>query len=119
MANNLLWGWPSHVVNTTTSALMAGIRPAEAYRRLLLHRRRDDHAARALREYRYMVSAFGDAFEAAVQAFKSGDSVLAPHETEWFKASSQTLDGSATRTAFGFVPTRTVGDLLKNGLTAL
>lgn len=120
MANNLLWGWPSHVVNTVTSAYMSGIRPAERIVGSFFNGGGSAMRTRALREYRYMVSAMGDAWHAAVQAFKTGDSVLAPHETEWFKAARKTLDGAAPGTSgLNFVPMHTVGDAFKNLFTAL
>lgn len=119
MANNLLWGWPSHVVNTVTSAYMSGIRPAERIVGSFLTGGGSAMRTRALREYRYMVSAYGDAWEAAKAAFLSGDSRLAPHETEWFKAANASLDGTTKPSAFGFTPVNTVGDLLANGLRAL
>lgn len=118
MANNLLWGWPSHVVNTITSAYMAGIRPAERIVGSFFNGGGSAMRTRALREYRYMASSLGDAWHFGFKAFMSGDSVLAPHETEWFKVASKSMDGDVAK-ATEFVPTRTVGDVFKNGFTAL
>ena len=119
MANNLLWGWPSHVVNTVTSAYMTGVRPAERIIGSFATGGGSAMRRRALREYRYMVSSLGDAWHFASQSFKSGDSVLAPHETEWFKAASNAIDGSVAQAPGTFTQTKTVGDLFKNGFTAL
>lgn len=123
MANNLLWGWPTHAVNIATAAYMSMVRPAEKIVGSYFVKGGGGGGMRrqALKEYAYMVSSVGDAWTFAKDAFIKGDSVLAPHQTEWFTAGSQggqaqNLKGAA---AMGFRPIQTFQDFLLNGMTAL
>lgn len=123
MANNLLWGWPTHAVNIATAAYMSMVRPAERIIGSYFAKGGNGSSMRraALKEYGYMASAMGDAWQFAKDAFIRGDSMLAPHQTEWFTAASpngapQAMKGMA---AMGFRPLNTLGDFFHNGLAAL
>ena len=94
MTNGLLWLWPTHLVNTTTNAFMLAARPTEklfgsAALRLITKdpgRRAElsSVSRQALREYAYTVTSLADGWANAVEAFKKGDSILNPHNTEFF-----------------------------------
>lgn len=118
MANNLLWGWPTHAVNMVTAAYMGMVRPAEKIVGSFLVKNGGGLRQQGLKEYAYMVSALGDARKFAVDAFLKGDSILSPHQTEWFTAGAQgqSLKGAA---AMGFRPLNTMADYFHNGFTAM
>lgn len=92
LTNGLLWLWPTHVVNLATNAYMLAARPGEklfgsAALRLVTR----DPAKRAalssvsrqaLREYTYTIASLADGWANAVEAFRRGDSILSPHNTE-------------------------------------
>lgn len=120
MANNLLWGWPTHAVNIATAAYMSMVRPAEKIVGSYFVKGGSGGAMRqaGLKEYGYMASAVGDAWQFAKDAWIKGDSILSPHQTEWFTAggSKGNLKGMA---AMGFRPLNTLQDFFHNGFTAL
>ena len=87
LTNNLLWNWTTHVVNTSTNLYMLGARPAEKMVGSLFQGASGSSIrAQAMREYAYTVTSVGDAWSSLVEAFLRGDSVLAPHQTEYFRA---------------------------------
>lgn len=121
MANNLLWGWPTHAVNMATAAYMSLVRPAEKIIGSYLVQNGGGMRRAAAKEYAYMASSLADAWTFAKDAFIRGDSMLAPHNTEWFTAGNgaqgpQAMTGMA---AMGLRPIRTYADFLHNGFTAL
>lgn len=120
MANNLLWGWPTHAVNLATAAYMGMVRPAEKIVGSYFVKGGGGSAMRqvALKEYGYMVTSIGDAWTFAKDAWLKGDSILSPHQTEWFSVGTQgqNLKGAA---AMGFRPLNTMADYFHNGFTAL
>ncbi|WP_157018447.1 hypothetical protein [Mesorhizobium xinjiangense] len=76
-------------MNITSSAFMLAGRPTEKLLGSLALGPKsggDILRQQALREYAYTVSALGDGWEALVEAFKRGDSILNPHNTEYFGA---------------------------------
>ncbi|UIY29187.1 hypothetical protein LZK73_21885 [Neorhizobium galegae] len=101
LTNGLLWMWPTHLVNTTTNALMLFARPTEKlFGSTALQLLAKDPARRAelssvsrqaLREYSYTMSSLTDGWFAAVEAFRRGDSILSPHNTEYFQGGANTL----------------------------
>jgi len=114
LTNGLLWLWPTHLVNTTTNLYMAAARPAEKLlganiakfgsmdpgRRAQLTK----ISKQARLEYVYTVTSIGDAWHNAYEAFMTGDSKLAPYNTEWF-------DGSTTGHGQNVVPWRKADSL--------
>ena len=121
MANNLLWGWPTHAVNIATAAYMSVVRPAEKIVGSYFVKGGGGSAMRqaALKEYGYMVSAMGDAWTFAKDAWVKGDSILSPHQTEWFTAGGNTGTNLKGLAAMGFRPVNTLGDFYHNGFKAL
>ncbi|MCC5780531.1 hypothetical protein H7H48_15830 [Nitratireductor sp. B36] len=102
LTNGLLWMWPTHLVNTTTNALMMVGRPTEklfgsSALRLLTKdpARRAELSAvarQAKKEYLYTVTALSEGWTNAVEAFRRGDSILNPHNTEFFDVGVQTQE---------------------------
>lgn len=94
LTNSLLWLWPTHAVNMTTTALMTVGRPTEKLLGSLAigpKQGGDIIRQQAIKEYGYTVAALGDAWTAAKDAFLQGDSILSPHNTEFFAGGGQTL----------------------------
>lgn len=93
-SNNLLWGWPTHVVNTTSNVLMLGLRPTEKLLGGVAQSIRGKEGGGALvkqaaLEYRYTVTSLMDGFTAMSEAFIKGDSQLSPFQkTEFFEEGS-------------------------------
>lgn len=121
MANNLLWGWPTHAVNIATAAYMGMVRPAEKIIGSYLVKNGGGMRRAGLKEYGYMASSIADAWTLAKDAWVRGDSILSPHNTEWFTAGAaggapQSMKGMA---AMGLKPIHTYRDFLENGITAL
>lgn len=118
-ANNLLWGWPSHVRNLIGNVYMLGSTPAmRAVGSFGLREGGQTVRVQAMREYRYMLSSVSDAAHMAVQAYLKGDSALDPFGNEFFReaGSGQQKAGAAgaMRDAIGLVPINTVGDAWTN-----
>ncbi|WP_266031234.1 hypothetical protein [Brucella intermedia] len=98
LTNGLLWWWPTHAVNMTTNALMLAARPTEKlFGSSALRLITKDAGKRAelstvsrqaLKEYGYMVTSLSDGWSSAVEAFRRGDSILSPHNTEYVNPSS-------------------------------
>ena len=93
--NNLLWGLRTHFINFSTNFYMVAARPME---RILGSMAQSKIAARtgdqelaaaalqtrqeALHAYTYMGATLSDNWKSAVEAFKQGDSIMAPHSNE-------------------------------------
>ncbi|MER9852268.1 hypothetical protein NKJ55_34280 [Mesorhizobium sp. M0106] len=97
LTNGLLWMWPTHVVNMTTNAFMLAARPFEkTFGSAALRLVTKDAGKRAelsslsrqgLREYHYTIASLADGWSDAVEAFRRGDSILNPQNTEFFDGS--------------------------------
>lgn len=90
LTNNLLWHWPTHLVNTTTNMYMLGARPME---KLIGSVAQGSHGSavrrQAIKEYAYLTHSLGDAWSGMVDAFLKGDSTIAPHTDEYFQSGSR------------------------------
>jgi hypothetical protein len=89
LVNSLLWLYPTHLVNTTTNFYMLVARPTEKLLgSLALSVAKNPQAGalrkQAMKEYTYTLAALGDAWEAAMETFMRGDSILTPHGVEYF-----------------------------------
>lgn len=90
LTNNLLWNYPTHIVNTTTNFYMLAARPAEKLIGSMFQGSRGGAIrSQALREYRYALASLGDAWEGLYTAFVKGDSILSPHTDEYFAQGSR------------------------------
>ncbi|MER8948291.1 hypothetical protein [Mesorhizobium sp. M0809] len=97
LTNGLLWMWPTHMVNLTTNAFMLAARPTEKiFGSAALRLITKDPGKRAelsslsrqgLREYHYTIASLADGWSNAVEAFRRGDSILNPQNTEFFDGS--------------------------------
>lgn len=114
LTNSLLWLWPTHVTNITSSALMLMGRPTEKLLGSFAVGPKsggDILRQQAIREYGYTVASMSDAWTAMKDAFLRGDSLLSPHNTEFFAG------GAAIRTAQQPLPWRpvtSISDLVHN-----
>lgn len=90
LTNGLLWFYPTHLVNTTTNLYMLAARPTEKWIGSLAQGRRGGAVRKqAQLEMAYTLNSLGDAWSAMVEAFKRGDSILAPHQEEMFERGSR------------------------------
>jgi hypothetical protein len=64
------------------------VRPAEKIIGSFLVKDGGNMRRAALKEYSYMASSIADCWTPAKDAFIRGDSILSPHNTEWFTAGS-------------------------------
>lgn len=118
LTNSLLWLWPTHAVNMTTTALMTVGRPTEKLLgSLALGPKQGGDIIRqqAIKEYSYTAATLGDAWTAMKDAFLRGDSILSPHNTEFFSG------GQALRTAqqpLPWKPVNSITDLAHNAWVA-
>lgn len=88
LANSLLWQWPTHAVNVTSNVMMLLGRPTEKLLGAIAMGPKtsgDILRRQAIAEYTGTVAALGDAWEAMAGAFLRGDSILNPHNTEYFQ----------------------------------
>lgn len=114
LTNSLLWLWPTHVTNITSSVIMLAGRPTEKLigsMALGPKQGGDIIRQRAIKEYAYTVASLGDAWTAMKDAFLRGDSILAPHDTEFFSG------GGTIRTAqqpLPWKPVTSITDLAHN-----
>lgn len=114
LTNSLLWLWPTHVTNITSSMMMLVGRPTEKLLGSFVAAPKaggDILRQRAIREYGYTAASLGDAWTAMKDAFLRGDSILSPHNTEFFQG------GSTARTAqqpLPWRPIKSVSDLAYN-----
>ena len=114
LTNSLLWLYPTHVVNIASNLYMLAGRPTEKLIGGLAMGPRnggDILRQRAIREYAATVSALGDAWHSGVEAFLRGDSLLSPHNTEFFQ-------GGVTQMPLQWKPATNVGDLAENAWKA-
>jgi hypothetical protein len=94
LTNNLLWFYPTHLVNTTTNFYMLAARPTEKLLgSMALGKGGSAVRRQALKEYAYMTNSLGDAWHGMVEAFKRGDSLLSPHHDEFFEQGSRVNAG--------------------------
>lgn len=117
LTNGLLWMWPTHLVNTTGNALMAFARPTEklfgsAALRLMTKdpgkaAELSTIARQSMKEYLYTVTSLADGWHNAVEAFRRGDSILNPHQTEFF-------DVGLTTEAMPWRPVQGINDIAYN-----
>lgn len=116
LSNNLLWLWPTHLMNVTSSAMMIVGRPTEKLLGSFAVGPKTGNIMRrqALKEYSATVAALGDGWTALVEAFKRGDSLLSPHNTEVFQSGSL----GTTLPRIQWKPIKTVSDLVENALNA-
>ncbi|NKW09147.1 hypothetical protein HGG76_02560 [Ochrobactrum tritici] len=124
MTNGLLWMWPTHLVNMTTNAMMLVGRPTEKiFGSAALQLVTKDAAKKAelssisrqaMREYTYMVSSIGDGLKSALEAFRRGDSILTPHNSEYFNSSSTGIAADA----LNWKPVNSVWDVVENAWTS-
>lgn len=124
LTNGLLWMWPTHLVNMTTNAFMLAARPTEklfgsAALRLITKdpgRRAElsSISRQALREYTYTVATIGDGWQAATEAFLRGDSILSPHNTEYFQKGTTGVSTGQ----IPWKPVNSVVDLVQNAWMA-
>lgn len=116
LSNNLLWLWPTHLMNVTSSAMMIVGRPTEKLLGSFAVGPQTGNIMRrqALKEYSATVAALGDGWTALVEAFKRGDSLLSPHNTEAFQSGSL----GTTLQRIQWKPIKTVSDFVDNALNA-
>ena len=120
ITNGLLWLWPTHTVNTTTNGLMLLGRPTEklfgsAALRLItkdpIKRAELSSVSRqAMREFHYTFASLADGWTNAVEAFRRGDSILNPHNTEYFDSGA----GGIGTQPLPWKPVNSVWDLAQN-----
>lgn len=121
--NNLLWGWQTQVVNGVTNLYMLASRPFEKVLGSAVGQATgaiegaaaSSMRVQAVREYRYMTAAFYDAFKLAVRTFMTGDSIIAPHASEYFRSVGRAETNTG---ALPFRPVNNVGDLAYNAWAA-
>ncbi|WP_156771727.1 hypothetical protein [Labrys sp. WJW] len=89
-ASNLLWGWKTQVNNLVSNTVTALVRPAE---RVIGSYSMGEAGAsirqQAVKQYLYMASSLPDAWNAAVEAFRLGDSRLAMHNLDLYGTPTQ------------------------------
>jgi hypothetical protein len=118
LTNSLLWLWPTHVMNVTSSLYMIAARPTEKLLGSIAIPPKvggDILRQRALKEYAYTIASLGDGWIALKDAFLRGDSILSPHNTEFFQSST------AMKTAqqpLPWKPVNSIWDLAQNAMMA-
>lgn len=130
LVNNLLWGWPTHVVNLAGTVFMMGARPMQRaigaqVQRGLPTSWGGTSAAEAsaattqnLRQYRYMVSSLIPSTRMALKAFVDGESVITPFRTVWFRYSAAQRQEARTTGRIQFRPANSVENLAHNAAMA-
>jgi hypothetical protein len=115
LTNSLLWLYPTHVVNMTSNLYMLAARPTEKLIGSLAVQgaERSIIQQRALKEYRYTLASLSDGWDAMLGALKRGDSILSPHNTEYFGAGSIAHPQQPQ-----WKPINGLWDIVHNGLTA-
>ncbi len=115
-ANNLLWLYPTHVVNLASNTYMLAARPTEKILgSLALGAKGSPIRQQAMKEYSYMAASLGDAWSGLVDAFKRGDSILNPQRTEYFEGGSS----GVTAKPLQWREVRDVWDLFNNAYNAI
>ncbi|QND25794.1 hypothetical protein HB773_04585 [Sinorhizobium meliloti] len=118
LTNSLLWLWPTHVTNMTTSLYMLAARPAEKFLGSIAIAPKaggDVLRQRAIKEYVYTVASLGDAWTAMKDAFLRGDSILSPHNTEFFQGGA-TL--KTVQQPLPWKPAKSIWDIAQNAMMA-
>jgi hypothetical protein len=113
--NNLLWGWRTHFINFSTNLYMVGGRPLER----IIGSYRVGGAegtrvrAESWKQFSYMGASLSDAWTAAVQTYRQGDSVLHPHQQE-----AMTMGGELGKTIaqMPWKPMDSTASILHNAL---
>lgn len=124
-ANNILWLWPSHARNSLGNVFMLMTTPGmRAVGSFMLKEGGQDIRTASMREYRYMLSAAGDAWQTAKEAYLRGDSIINPHNSnEYFTAvsgdSNVAAAGAKASNPIGLRPLNTVGDFYHNLFAAV
>lgn len=116
LANNLLWKWPTHVVNTTTNMYMLMARPMEKALGSFFVPGGKSIRRQAWKEMSYTFTALGDGWNAMVAAFDQADSIMAPHMTEHFQVGNFAGNQSLS---MKFKPVNNIWDVIQNGWTAI
>ncbi|GAB5505967.1 MAG: hypothetical protein Rhirs2KO_11300 [Rhizobiaceae bacterium] len=113
LANNLLWMWPTHLVNVTTNVMMMVGRPTEKLIGGFVLR---NSVARkqALKEYTYLTSSLSDSWRIAMDAFLTGNSQLKPFGDE-FLETTRAVGGDVRA---GWQPANSVWNITSNSLRA-
>lgn len=115
LTNNLLWFYPTHLVNTTTNLYMLAARPLEKWiGGVAMGTRGSAIRRQAQMEFAYTVNSLGDAWSAMVEAFRRGDSVLSPHQTEAFEQGSR-----VNASPIQWKPVKDIWDLFHNAYSAV
>lgn len=115
--NNVLWQWPTHLLNVTGSVMMVIGRPTEKLIGSYVVGGKTGNLLRqqALKEYLYTTASLGDAWTALFAAFNKGDSILSPHNTEVFQAGPT----AATQGPIVWKPVNNLMDIVENGFAAI
>lgn len=113
LANNLLWMYPTHLVNVTTNVMMMVGRPTEKLIGGFVLR---NSVARkqALKEYTYLTSSLSDSWRIAMDAFLTGNSQLKPFGDEFLESASAI--GGDVRA--GWQPANSVWNITSNSIRA-
>ncbi|MBO6726511.1 MAG: hypothetical protein JJ911_12695 [Rhizobiaceae bacterium] len=116
LTNSLLWLYPTHVVNLSSNLYMLAARPTEKLLGSVTVRGPQGPILRdaAIKEYSYTVASLSDGWSAMVEAFKRGDSLLSPRNTEYFGAGSSTT----RQQRIEWIPVQGLWDVVRNGLLA-
>lgn len=119
LVNNLLWSPVTHGVNLVTNLYNVGVRPLERTIGSFAVRGSEGSAIRqeALKQYSYMGHALTDGWRSAVKAWKTGDSVLTPHQSEAYSA--QTSIGQDIAQMPIFKPHDSIANVLTNAFAAV
>lgn len=118
LTNSLLWLYPTHLTNITSSVIMLAGRPTEKLLGSLAIAPKaggDIIRQQAIKEYAYTVGALGDAWQAMKDAFLRGDSILSPHNTEFFQGGGTI---QTTQQALPWRPVKGVSDLAYNAVVS-
>lgn len=114
LINGPLWWYPTHVVNGISNLYLLHARPAEKIiGSLAMGKAGAQIRNQALKEYRFMYSAVVDGLWAGIEAYKRGDSKIAPYESAF-----QDLAASGDNIASMFKPVTDISSVLHNMLMA-
>jgi len=119
LVNGLLSNPLTHVVIGASNLFQVGARPAMRMTGSLLNGTASTVGREAASSYGYLASAIPQAFAAARQAWRIGDSIIAPHFMPGGRGSAlppSALGPSIAQASFG--PWNNVSDILKNLFTA-
>lgn len=112
LTNNLLWFYPTHLVNLSTNLYMLAARPIERYiGSYVLGGRGSAIREQAALELAHTTNSLGDAWTAMVEAFKRGDSSLNPHQNEYFEGAAAQANSAPV---IEWKPISGVWDLFEN-----